>query len=132
MTARSKLSEAKHFLELIDEEQKKDDLTNTKRYIGAFLGSLRSITDHSLTEVSKICKLDFSDEEKITQDNFKNKSLGNEKALEFLKWYKKEIQKFQDHEFSTVMKNLRDTDTHEETIQFESSIHVLPKPKMNY
>ena len=95
METRKKLEEARFFLEKLLESVSGVDEKVSFYYLSAFLSAWRSVLDVMLYDFAKYYSLGLTQEDKMSNYEFSlvAKTQRNDKALDFIKWWEKKIQK---------------------------------------
>jgi len=95
METRKKLEEARFFLEEFRKSVRGVTEKKSSYYLSAFLGAWRSVLDVMLYDFAKYYSLGLTQEDKVGYGEFLivAKAQSNDKALDFLKWWAKKIQK---------------------------------------
>ena len=95
METRKKLEEARFFLEKFRKSLSRATEKEYYYYLSAFLSAWRSVLDVMLYDFAKYYSLGLTSEDKVSHDEFfiVAKAQSKDKALGFLKWWEKKIQK---------------------------------------
>lgn len=102
MTAHEKIAEAEYFLNRLPSLP----LNVLGFEVSAFLSAACSIFDHSLEDYR--CKFQLGDIKHLSADTFEKraKKMRNERALEFIKWHRKQMDSIRnDHRFLFESRN---------------------------
>lgn len=95
METRKKLEEARFFLEKFQKSVSGVAEKESSYYLSAFLSAWRSVLDVMLYDFAEYYSLGLTRQDKVSSDEFSivAKAQRNDKALVFLKWWAKKIQK---------------------------------------
>lgn len=130
MTAKTKLEEAKIYLEEIESE--KENLKKLKMSISSFLERIGSIYDHSLEEVNQKSELGLTGKWGYTEFKERAKQTNNFSALRFLEWYDKQWEFQNEMKVPPLLRQIRNEDHHKKDLKFEIHVKQYPTDKRDF